>query len=142
MAFAIMDSEDLLSIVLSLKEKCSAVEDKIRKSLGLSVAEYRGLMCFGSEERISCQELSSRMNLSVSRGSRVIENLFKKGFIQRVDCASDRRSKNVWLTKKGIRMRQKIAIQIQDCEDRLVASIPPSRLSRFRSELKTLVNKF
>ncbi|MGD2295578.1 MAG: MarR family transcriptional regulator [Candidatus Aminicenantes bacterium] len=136
------DDEKLLNILLFLKDRCAAAEDKIRESLGLTAAEYKGLMGLQMGEKISCQELSSRMNLSVSRGSRVIENLFQKGFISRADCTSDRRSKNIWLTKKGMRLRQKINGLTQDCEDRLIADIPETRLNRFKADLKTLIQNF
>ena len=137
-----MDGEKLLNLLVSIKEKCSAAEERIRKNLGLTVAEYRGLMCLRSEEKISCRELSSRMNLSVSRGSRVIENLFKKGYLKRVDCASDRRSKNLWLTSRGAQIRHQIDRQIQDCEERLITDIPEDRLVKFKADLKTLVDRF
>jgi DNA-binding MarR family transcriptional regulator len=137
-----MDNERLLNILVSIKEKCTDTEERIRKSLNLSVAEYRGLICLRPEEKISCQEFSARMNLSVSRGSRVIENLTRKKYLKRVDNTSDRRCKNVWLTERGVRASQRIDSQIQDCEDKLVAGIPQKNLVQFKSDLKTLAAKF
>ena len=132
----------LLNILVSLKEKCADAEEGIRRDLKLSAAEYRGLMCLRPEEKINCQDLSARMNLSVSRGSRIIDNLTRKKFLKRVDCVSDRRCKNVWLTAKGVQAKQKIDSQIQECEDKLVAGIPDQNLIQFKSDLLTLADKF
>lgn len=138
----IKNDEKLLSILLSLKDKCSAAEEEIQKDLGLSAAEYRGLMCLKPEEKISCQELTVRMFLSVSRGSRVIEKLFQNGYINRKDCFADKRSKNIWLTPKGIGIQKKITRFVQDCEEKLVSNVPPSKLKRLKSDLKDLAQKF
>ena len=137
-----MENETLLNILVALKEKCATAEEDIRRNLKLSAAEYKGLMCLRPEEKISCQELSARMNLSVSRGSRVIDNLTQKKFLKRVDCVSDRRCKNIWLTAKGVQAKQRIDSLMKDCDDKLVVGIPEENLIRFKSDLKTLADKF
>ncbi len=137
-----MGNEKLLSIFSSLIERYSEEKDKIRKDTGLTSAEFKGLDCLEIDEELSCQDLSSRMNLSVSRGSRIIEGLFRKGFLDRAGCSEDRRCKKVWLTDYGAEVRKKINKQIQDCEARLTANLPPNRLENIKAELKNLLKKF
>ncbi len=137
-----MDDEKLLSIFSSLIERYSNAKDNIRKDTGLTAAEFKGLMCLEIGEELSCQDFSVRMFISVSRGSRVIEGLFKKGFLKRIDSATDRRCKTVWLTNSGIQVRKRIEAQIQDCEARLIANIPSNRLENLKIELKDLLKKF
>jgi DNA-binding MarR family transcriptional regulator len=137
-----MENDKIMTILVSLAEKCSGAVDRLRKDLGLTSSEYRGMICLLPEDKISCRELSSKMDLSVSRGSRIIESLFKKGFIDRVDCSSDRRCKKVWLTEKGIRARVKISAHIDGCEEKLLADIPDKRRVELKSNLKELAAKF
>lgn len=137
-----MENDKIMTILVSLAEKCSGAVDRLRKDLGLTSSEYRGMICLLPEDKISCRELSSKMDLSVSRGSRIIESLFKKGFIDRVDCSSDRRCKKVLLTEKGIRARVKISAHIDGCEEKLLADIPDKRRVELKSNLKELAAKF
>jgi DNA-binding MarR family transcriptional regulator len=116
-------------------------ENQIRLDLGLSEAEYKGFLCLGEEEKINCQEFSRRMGLSVSRGSRVVDLLCRKKYIERVDCDADRRCKNIWLTDKGKNVRRLITQEIQNIEDVMTSDFPDSKLMLFKSDLKRLSGK-
>ncbi len=137
-----MNDEKLVDILDELKKECVANEEKIRRSLDLSEAEYNGLLCLNKGEKITCQEFSERMNLSVSRGSRVIDRLFEKGYLDRVDCFEDRRCKNVKLTKNGATLRRKIDSHRQDCEQKLAADYSEQKLAMLKKELRRLIVKY
>jgi DNA-binding MarR family transcriptional regulator len=137
-----LKSEKLVDVLADLRKKCEAQDERIRRSLDLSVAEYNGLLCLNKDEKITCQEYSERMNLSVSRGSRVIDRLFDKGFLDRVDCSEDRRCKYVELTKEGIAIRRKIDGQRQDCEQKLATEYSDRKLTMLKKELQRLIIKF
>jgi DNA-binding MarR family transcriptional regulator len=129
----------LIDILTELKKECAASEEKIRRSLDLSEAEYNGLLCLNKSEKITCQEFSERMNLSVSRGSRVIDMLFEKGYLDRVDCFEDRRCKHIEITKSGIKVRRKIDKQRQACEQKLAADYSEQKLVMLKKELRRLI---
>jgi DNA-binding MarR family transcriptional regulator len=137
-----LSDENLVDILVDLRKECEAHEEKVGTSLDLSKAEYNGLLCLVKGERITCQEFSERMNLSVSRGSRVIDRLFEKGYLNRVDCSEDRRCKHVELTKSGLTVRRKIDKQRQDCEQKLAADCSDQKLTMLKKELRRLVIKF
>ncbi|MFC2165812.1 MarR family winged helix-turn-helix transcriptional regulator [Acidobacteriota bacterium] len=137
-----MSSAKLMDIVEEIREKCLAKEEEIRQILKLAETEYRGLLCFEGNERITCQEFSARMNLSVSRGSRVIDRLFDEGYIERADLSSDRRCKNIWLTKKGNVVRRKIDEQRQLCEEKLTSEYSEAKIKKLKKELGDLISKF
>jgi len=132
----------LVDILDELKKECVANEEKIRRSLDLSEAEYNGLLCLNKGEKITCQEFSARMNLSVSRGSRVIDMLFEKGYLDRVDCFEDRRCKNVKLTRNGAAIRRKIDSHRQDREQKLAADYSEQKLAMLKKELRRLIVKY
>lgn len=137
-----MSDERLVDILVELRKECAANEEKIRRSLDLSEAEYNGLLCLNKGEKITCQEFSARMNLSVSRGSRVIDMLFEKGYLDRVDCFEDRRCKNVKLTKNGAAIRRKIDSNRQDREQKLAADYSEQKLAMLKKELRRLIVKY
>jgi DNA-binding MarR family transcriptional regulator len=132
----------LIDIVEELREKCLVQEEKIRRTLNLAETEYRGLLSFEGNERITCQEFSVRMNLSVSRGSRIIDRLYAEGYIDRADLSSDRRCKNIWLTKKGVVVRRRINEQRQFCEEKLSSDYSETKIKKLKKELRDLINKF
>ncbi len=136
-----MKENKIIDILTEIQNKCRAKEDKIRENLGLSLAEYKALLCIKIGEKITCHEFSERMDLSLSRGSRVIEKLFQQGFIDRLDCTADRRSKNVLLTESGRKICGKINKSRQKCEDRLAAAYSKTRYNALKDELRSLVQK-
>jgi len=137
-----LNDEKMVDILADLKRECLASEEKIRKMLNLSEAEHNGLLCLNKGEKITCQEFSARMNLSVSRGSRVIDKLFKKRYIDRVDCSEDRRCKHIMLTKNGATIRRKINDHRKDCEQKLVADYSEQKIALLKKELRRMIVKF
>jgi DNA-binding MarR family transcriptional regulator len=122
-------------------QKILAYEDGMRKKLDLSEAEYKGLKSIENKEKITCQEFSKRMRLSLSRGSRVVDRLFHKKFIERIDCPTDRRCKNVWLTKKGALIRKKIKREIKKWESALTADYSEKKFEQLRNDLEKIARK-
>lgn len=137
-----MSGEKLLDLVEQIREKCLAKEMEIRQILGLVETEYRGLLCFDGNERITCQEFSARMNLSVSRGSRIIDRLCAGGYLDRADLSSDRRYKNIWLTKKGVTVHCRIHDYRKQCEENLLSDYSATKIRSLKQELKDLNDKF
>jgi len=131
----------IIDILAEIQNKCRAKEDEIRENLDLSLAEYKALLCIKIGEMITCHAFSKRMGLSLSRGSRIIEKLFQQGFIDRLDCTADRRSKNVLLTENGRKICGKINKRRQKCEDRLAAAYSRDRYNALKDELRSLVQK-
>jgi DNA-binding MarR family transcriptional regulator len=134
--------EQLVDILSELRKKCSDNEERIRISLDLSEAEYNGLLCLNNDEKVTCQEFSERMGLSVSRGSRVIDMLFEKGYLDRVDCSEDRRCRHILLTRKGSHVRARIDRLRHDCERILSAGYSEQKLTTLKKELRRLLIKF
>jgi len=131
----------VLDIVDKIREKCLVKEEEVRRALNLTETEYRGLLCLGGKEGITCQEFSARMNLSVSRGSRIIDQLYVRGYIDRADLSSDRRCKNIWLTKKGVTVRRRIHDSRKQCEENLLSGYSATKIRTLKKELRDLSDK-
>jgi DNA-binding MarR family transcriptional regulator len=92
-------------------------------------------------EKVTCQELANRLQLSLSRCSRIVDRLHSKGFLERIDCPSDRRCKNLSLTAKGIGTKSRIDDLRNECESRLSAVYPEKKLKVLLKELEDLTQR-
>jgi DNA-binding MarR family transcriptional regulator len=131
----------LLDLIRILRKKCVERESEIKKKLGLSEAEFQGLQCIDENEKITCQIFSERMNLSVSRGTRIIDRLFRKGYFDRTDCSEDRRCKNIRLTLSGLEIKNKIEKLNRECEKKLTRNLTEKRIIALKKELNRLMSQ-
>lgn len=118
---------------------CQEQKAKICSQLRLSPAEYHGLKSLVPHEKLKCQELARRMNLSLSRCSRIIDRLTLRGYLLRSDCSSDRRCKSIVLTEKGNEVHQRIQALRRECEDRLLTGYAESDLAALKQDLDKLL---
>ena len=131
----------LLDLIEILRKKCVEREFEVKKKLDLSKAEYQALQCIEKDEKITCQIFSERMNLSVSRGTRVIDHLYKKGYFDRQGCSEDRRCKNIGLTLNGVEVKKKIEELNRECEKKLARNFSEKRIIALKKDLNRLMNQ-
>jgi len=137
-----MAQEELWDILEILAARCREQEAGIRERLRLSPAEYHGLRRLPPDEMVTCRELARRMGLSLSRGSRVIDRLFQRGYVRRSECNADRRCKFLSLTRQGKKVRERIDAMRAECEDRLLKDYSRARLTGLKKELMDLTTAF
>lgn len=113
----------IIEAIAVLKHFCTNNDEEIRNELKLSPAELHGLMSLDAEEEISCQKLSKKMGLSISRGSRVISKLVKKGYFSENKPESDKRCINIKLSKEGKKVKVKIDDMMDKCEKRIMSKL-------------------
>ena len=128
----------IIDLVIALKHSCLVKEDSIREEFSLSPAEYRGILSINQGEAVKGIELSEKMGLSVSRGSRVIEKLTKKGYLKRTGNSNDRRCLTIALADKGLKVKNKIDKMLDQCEQEFESRIPKSEIKSFINSLDKL----
>ncbi|MFC2158757.1 MarR family winged helix-turn-helix transcriptional regulator [Acidobacteriota bacterium] len=133
-----MAEETLFTLLDLLRKMCRENEDRIREGVDLNRAEYRGLLVLGKDRKITCHEFSQRMELSPSRGSRIIEKLHRKGYIKREELEDNRRSKYIWLTENGILLQNKINSHLEECESRITSNLSESKLRELKGDIAKL----
>ena len=111
-----MASNRIIDLIVALKHKCSIREEDIQKEYDLSQAEYHGVVVVESDEKLTCSEFSERLELSPSRGSRIIGKMMEKGFINYDSIPGDRRAHSISLTPKGKRVKAKVEQKKDECE--------------------------
>jgi DNA-binding MarR family transcriptional regulator len=130
----------IIDLVIVLKNSCIFKEELVMEEFSLSPAEYRGILSIQPGNWISCGELAQKMGISVSRGSRVIDKLAKKGFIRQSDDSSDKRFMRLILASKGLKLKKKIDTMLEKCEQEIKSKIPKSELKVFLNSIDKLTS--
>lgn len=112
----------MIDKILEFREMCR-LEGEIGKDCGLSSREIRCILTVAQQGVLSSKDLSRLVDLSPSRGSRVIGHLVDRGLIQVHQNDQDRRSVELSLTEEGKKCRRKIEEDKARCEARLLASL-------------------
>ena len=91
------------------------------------------------KEKIFATNYSSMMQLSPSRGSRVIERLMHRHFIKLDPVPNNRRSIHVSLTSTGIQMQKKIDRKMAECEKKVLSQLSKQQVIDIQKSLEILL---
>jgi DNA-binding MarR family transcriptional regulator len=128
----------IIDLVIALKKSCIRKEESIMSKFSISPAEYHGIIAIATGEKITGGNLSSKMGLSMSRGSRVIDKLIKKGYLRQIDLPGDRRCNTITLAPKGLKVKNEIEKMLDICENEIISNIPDSEIRSFIKSLDKL----
>lgn len=116
----------LIDDILELKKRCDFIQ-QIGSTYGLSEREVDCVFKIASHEDITSKDLSHLLGLSPSRGSRVVNHLVQRGFIEVSHDDQDRRSNKLSLSDNGRVCYQDILKQKRLCEQRLIEQLTESQ---------------
>jgi DNA-binding MarR family transcriptional regulator len=128
----------IIDLVVELKKNCILKEASIMERFSISPAEYHGIISISRGDKITSGALSAKMGLSVSRGSRVIEKLIRKGYLKQTGAPEDRRCIMITLAAKGLRVKKEIDGMLDNCEKEIKSKIPVNDLNSFMNSLDKL----
>lgn len=128
----------LFELILAVKRKCQGTEEQIQAELGLSPAQFHGLIVLDDGQEITGCDFAGRMALSPSRGSRVLNTLVTDGYVKTRSRPDDRRSITVCLTPRGRRTKQRIARRMEACESRICTGLDRQSLHQVVHALELL----
>jgi len=131
-------SKRLFELILAIRYTCQSNEEQIQEELGLSQAEFNGLIVLDEGEEMSGCAFAARMGLSPSRGSRVLNKLVTNGYVKTQASTQDRRAVLVSLTAKGRRTRRRISERMAACEERLHRRLDEKKLRQVTRALELL----
>ena len=134
--------ENLVDLIIELKKSCMEDEKQIRNLCNVSLAEYKGIMEIETAERITCNLLSDKMGLSVSRGSRIIDGLVRKGYLLRMTNPEDRRSFVLSLSSKGAKIKDDIERERNNCEKRIREKLSAKEFDLIKKSLELVTKIF
>ena len=122
----------ILKMVYEMKKKCGQTDQQLMDDLKISQSELLFFSALNDCQGISSPELAKNMGLSLSRVSRVVDKLVVNGFLDRNSDTTDRRAITLCLTDKGKDIRRKIDKIRNECETRLLDTIPADEMKLFR----------
>jgi len=130
--------EKLIDLIIELKKGCVEDEKQIRTLCNISLAEYKAILEIETTERITCNVLSEKMGLSISRGSRIIDGLVREGYLLRMENPEDRRSFVLSLSFKGAKIRKQIEQERNNCEYRLRKNLSAREVELIKEGLELI----
>jgi len=132
----------LVDLILELKKGCMEDEKQIRTLCSVSLAEYKAVMEIKTTERITCNVLSKKMGLSLSRGSRIIDGLVRKKYLIRTTNPEDRRSFVLSLSSKGVKIKEDIERERNNCEKRIREKLSTKEFDLIKEGLELVTKIF
>jgi DNA-binding MarR family transcriptional regulator len=107
-----------------------------RYGLSLSALELLGRLATADDRRRRLSRLADDVGLSLSRVSRIVDALERRGLVERQPCPEDTRATNAWLTDSGLAL-------VRDAQAEHLADVQRRFLDRLTAgELRTLGRVF
>lgn len=129
----------IIEALTILKNHCTTNLETIRLKMKLTPAEFNGIISIDKNEKLTCQDLSNKMGLSPSRGSRVINKLISKGYLKEERNQLDKRCNFISLTADGKKVKEKIDGLFKECEAELESKLTKDELKELMSSLEKLI---
>ncbi len=103
----------------------------------LSFSQVAALHIIDQMQSISIQEISIRLNLSLSATSRLVDDLVKTDYIDRIEDQENRRAKIITLTLHGQNFLDKLSIERVKIIKSTAESLPKKISSKFLSAINS-----
>ena len=87
---------------------------------------------------VSQQQLAEATARDKACITSLINNLEKKGWVQRKQSPDDRRARQIFLTDEGVRMSEQTKPLLKEIYDRIGAATPPRQMQECRKQLGKL----
>jgi len=135
-----MEDPTIIELIFELQKKCSAEIDKFIDDLGISQAEYNMFICLKNCKHFNSYSVADKMNLSLSRVSRIIDKMVSKGFLNRTTNKLDRRAIDIKITPKGKTVHNKIVLFIGEREENIVNQLKENEIEDMKNSFTKLIN--
>lgn len=132
--------EALINLIYTSNILNYKIDEEIKKS-GLSHAQYNVLRVLRKHkgEETNLNFLKQRMLDKSSDISRIVDRLFQKGYLTRVENKNDRRAKSLKITNEGLKALKK-SDKVKTLEDKLLSKLDENEVDNLL-ELLTKIQK-
>jgi DNA-binding MarR family transcriptional regulator len=131
----------LLGLVRTMRDCCQRQEGEMCRKLALTASQFGCLLGITEPAgELNVHQVAEFMGLSASRASRIVDSLVRAGLFNRRTMDSDRRTQLVSLTPVGQEKWQKAHQLLAECEEKLMAHLPPQRSQEMRETLQMLIS--
>ena len=113
----------LIDTVFDIGRQCLLQRKGISVKADISQVDFVVIDLLDSDGKLSCNDLSKRMGLSVSRSSRIVDRLLHKGYVLRKTNPQNRRAVQIYLSQKGKKLKKNIEKLKGECEKKIFGGI-------------------
>ncbi len=103
-----MEDSSILDLIYELKKKCIQSDEDFFNTLDISQAEYNMFICLKNCKHFNSYSVAEKMQLSLSRVSRIIDKMVNREFLARSTNKIDRRAIDIKMTPTGKEVMNKI----------------------------------
>lgn len=132
-------SRSLVDKIMELRRCCERMQSEVDRSARVSEAQCAVLRAMPSKGSLHTGEICRRAGLSASRGGRVIEELVKAGWAERVTDPSDRRISRIRLTPAGQDRRNQVDTLLDACDVTMRDQLAPEQLRDVEASVDLLL---
>ena len=136
------DRRDLAAMFVPLARALIAREEPVLRAHGISMWAYVVLTGLAEHPVRTQAALAQAINADKSRIIGVLDDLQRRGLIQRQADEADRRVHLLSLTPAGDRLRQAVEAGIRRGEEEVLAVLPPADREVFLRSLKALYDHY
>lgn len=130
----------ILDLVFLLQKEYNITKEKFIKKNGISQSEYNMFICIHNNHNINSYAIADKMNLSLSRVSRIIDKMVKNDFLIRHVNNEDRRAFDLETTEKGEAIIKEIASFIHARNKECESHLNEKDIIEIKSGLNKLIN--
>lgn len=134
-----MEDSTILDLIYELKKKCVQSDEDFFDSLDISQAEYNMFICLKNCKHFNSYSVAEKMQLSLSRVSRIIDKMVNKEFLTRSTNKMDRRAIDIKMTPQGKEVMNKIIEYRNIREEKLESKISEKEKEAIAVNLEKLI---
>ncbi|MBN2668936.1 MAG: MarR family transcriptional regulator [Bacteroidales bacterium] len=129
--------EGIIDLVCEIKKKCIENDSRFIADINISDSEYNFIKALINCKSFNSKSIAKKMNISLSRVSRIIDKMVKGGYVTRTNSEEDRRTINISLTSEGKRLVEEVVQFRLSCEKKITTSLTDMECNM----VKTILNK-
>lgn len=134
-----MEDSSILDLIYELKKKCIQSDEVFFDTHDISQAEYNMFICLENCKHFNSYSVAEKMQLSLSRVSRIIDKMVNKEFLTRSINKIDRRAIDIKMTSKGKEVMDKIIQYRNERASKLESKINEKEKADIGINLKKLI---
>jgi DNA-binding MarR family transcriptional regulator len=118
---------------------CMAVAAEVAAEEDLTALQFGALTYLYDEPELDQNGLTARLGIDRSNTSTLLDELEKKGLVERRVSAEDRRAKLLHLTPRGVKVRDRLRPKAGVAQARILAPLAPAARERFLDMLLDII---
>ncbi|SHI85568.1 transcriptional regulator, MarR family [Clostridium amylolyticum] len=109
------------------------------KKLNIGSGQYMFLAFLYNHEGINQEELSNYLSIDKGTTAKALKKLEDEGYISRVQDEKDRRAYRVFITPKGMSIKEEFFSILRGWNDNLINELKPEEIQTLKTLLKKLI---